>query len=153
MIKAIASACLIGLKTRYDGGSNPDPEIVEMFKKGGIIPLCPEQLGGLPTPREPFEFVDGDGEALLEGKATLKGLKTGKDGSEFFIRGAEQVVAVVRLLGVKKAYLKEGSPSCGVNWVHIDGKVVHGCGVTAALLKRLGIELEGRLPPSSVTGK
>ncbi len=153
MIKAVASACLLGMKTRYDGGTNEDPEIVEMFKRGEIIPICPEQLGGLPTPREPFEFVGGDGEALLEGRAYLKGLNTGRDGSENFLRGAREVLRIVKLAGIEKAYLKEGSPSCGVNWVHIEGNLVRGCGVTAALLKRAGIEVEGRLPPSSVREK
>ncbi len=153
MIKAIASACLVGLKTRYDGGANSDPEIIEMFRRGEVLPLCPEQLGGLSTPREPFEFVEGDGEALLHGKSYLKGLKTGRSGNEFFLKGARQVLYVVKLLGIKKAYLKEGSPSCGVNWVHINGKVVRGCGVTAAMLRSIGVDVEGRLPPSSVTGE
>jgi len=147
MIKAIVSACLVGLRTRYDGNSSPDPELLEMFRRGELLPLCPEQLGGLPTPREPFEFVGGDGEAMLKGQAKLIGKRTNTDGSRFFIRGAQEVLKVVKFLNIKKAYLKEGSPSCGVNWVHVDGKIVKGCGVTACILKMHGVELEGRLPP------
>jgi len=149
-IKLIVSACLVGLRTRYDGNTNEDPEIVDLLKRGEAIPLCPEQLGGLPTPREPVHFDGGDGKAVLEGKARVVGVETKEDRTENMLRGAQEVLRIARLLGVKKAILKEGSPSCGVSWVVINGEWERGMGVTAALLKKEGIEVEWRLLPESL---
>lgn len=149
-MKIIVSACLVGLRTRYDGESNADPEIIKLLKKGDAIPLCPEQLGGLPTPREAVQFVGGDGEAVLKGTAKVLGVDTNTDRTENMIRGAEETLKIARVLGVKRAILKEGSPSCGVNWVKIEGVYRKGMGVTAALLQREGIQVEWRLLPESL---
>lgn len=145
----IASACLVGLCTRYDGGTNRDDVVYKLFKEGKIIPLCPEQLGGLPTPREPVDFYGGTGKDVIEGKATLK-TKKGEERKENFLRGAREVLKVVRALGIRKAYLKEGSPSCGVKWVYREGKLTEGMGVTAYLLMKEGVELIGKLPPKTL---
>lgn len=143
----IVSACLVGLKTRYDGKSNIEQDVVKLLKEGKAIPLCPEQLGGLPTPREPIGFINGDGEDFLKGKAKLIGKESGEDKGKNFLRGAEEILKIVKKLGIKKAYLKEGSPSCGVNWVYINGKLSRGMGVTAALLKKAGVELIAKKLP------
>ena len=146
----IASACLCGLRTRYDGKDSKDPEVVELLKKGEVIPLCPEQLGGLPTPREPVEFEGGDGEAVLRGEARVVGVRSRKDFTEELIRGAQEFLKVVKLLGIKKVIMKEGSPSCGLCWVMINGKWKKGMGITTALLKREGTEIESRGLPESL---
>ncbi len=142
----IASACLLGLCTRYDGNTNTDPDLLKMFKEGRIIPLCPEQLGGLPTPREPVEFRGGDAAEIAEGKARLIGLKTGTDYTENFIRGAREVLKIARFLDVEGVFLMDRSPSCGALHVHVDGKVVEGMGVTAYFLKKAGVKLIPRAP-------
>ncbi len=142
----IASACLLGLCTRYDGNTNTDPEVLELFRRGKVIPLCPEQLGGLPTPREPVEFSGGDAGLVIQGKARLIGLKTGKDYTENFLRGAKEVLKIAKFLKIEGAYLMDRSPSCGALHVHIDGKVVEGMGVTAYFLKEAGIKLIPRAP-------
>jgi len=145
----IVSACLAGLNTRYNGKNSSDPDIIKLLKEGKAIPLCPEQLGGLPTPREPVDFVDGDGEDFLSGKAQLIGRESGENKGKFFLRGGEEIVKFAKKLGIKRAYLKDGSPSCGVKWVYINGKLSRGIGVTTALLRRAGIEVIARKSPEA----
>ena len=149
MMIYLSSACLIGLCTRYDGRTNTDEYVLNLFREGKVIPVCPEQLGGLPTPREPVEFKGGDAEAVLQGKARLIGLDTGKDWTDHFIRGAIEVMKLVKILNLEAAFLMDRSPSCGSARVHVDGKVVEGMGVTAYLLKKSGIKLIVRAPEGS----
>ncbi len=136
----LVSACLAGLHTKYDGGSNPVPAIVELVRSGRAIPVCPEQLGGLATPRPPAEMVGGDGHQVWSGLArVLTG--RGDDVTTAFRRGAQEVLALARLTGCTGAVLKEGSPSCGVNRVYngtFSGVCVSGSGVTTVLLQRNG---------------
>ena len=137
----IISACLMGLKTRYDGTD----ELREEFLKDRTtlyIPLCPEQLGGMPTPRPRAEIEAGDGRDVIEGRSRVI-TEDGRDITKAFLKGAEELLRVARITGIKRAVLKEGSPSCGVSYIKRDGKRVEGMGVTAALLHREGIELEG----------
>ncbi len=142
----IASACLIGLCTRYDGKTNTDSYVLELFKKGKVIPVCPEQLGGLPTPREPVEFKGGDAEKVLRGEAKLIGIQSGEDKTGQFIKGANEVLKIAKLLKIDAAFLMERSPSCGSTLVHINGELVKGIGVTAYLLKKSGIKIIPRAP-------
>ncbi len=137
----IISACLVGLETRYDG---TDELREELLRDGATIyiPICPEQLGGLPTPRPGAEIERGDGRDVLEGDARVLA-EDGSDVTASFLRGAKEVLRVVRLTGAGKALLKEGSPSCGLNRIKRAGMDVSGMGVTAALLASSGIELEG----------
>ena len=95
------------------------------------VPVCPEQLGGLPTSRPPAMLWGGDGFAVLEGRARVLDIH-GRDLSAAFIRGAEQALAVAKMLDIRIACLKSGSPSCG-------GPPC--VGVTAALLAREGLEV------------
>ncbi len=141
----LVSACLAGMRTRYDGGSTPHQEVIELLQKGLAIPVCPEQLGGLSTPREPAEFEDGDGFAVLEGKAKLIGKETGEDKTSFFLRGAKEVLRIAELVKPVEIIFKDDSPSCGVNCVYINGKLQKGCGVTAALLIKHGFKVRGLL--------
>ncbi len=127
----LVSACLVGLCTRYDGQIKAAPDCLAQIKTIHWIPICPEQLGGLPTPREAADIVGGDGKDVLAGRAKVI-TKQGVDVTAEFIRGAEQVLKIVRLHNISKAFLKARSPSCAVH-----GKI----GVTTALLQSVGIEL------------
>jgi uncharacterized protein YbbK (DUF523 family) len=137
---ALVSACLIGLPTRYDGKVLGSVSLPEQFKGRILIPVCPEQLGGLPTPRPKQEFRDGSGFDVLAGKARVIN-EDGIDVTENFLRGARIACRIAELVGAKEAFLKDGSPSCGVTRVTVDGSEVTGLGVAAAALKQLGIAL------------
>jgi len=137
----LVSACLAGLNTRFDGKSLSVRHIKSLVSKGKAIPLCPEQLGGLPTPRESIEIVGGDGEAILEGKARAMGV-SGKDYTENLLQGAKEVLKIARMLKVKGAFLKDGSPSCGCSFIKVGNKRVKGKGVTAAALERKDIKIQ-----------
>ena len=125
----LVSSCLLGLPTRYDGASRPSPECLEELAGKIFVPVCPEQLGGLPTPRVPAELVDGQGEEVLAGTARVVN-RDGVEVTEHFLLGARMVLEIAEKQKVAGAYLKSGSPSCG------SGEVL---GVTAALLKKRGI--------------
>jgi len=129
----LCSACLLGIKCRYDGESKPNDEVLALMKKGNLIPVCPEQLGGLSTPRDHAEQKGG---RIIT--------KSGKDVTANFIKGAEQALKLAKLFGVKKAILKQKSPSCGCGKIH-DGTfsdtIIKGDGVTTTLLKKNGIDV------------
>jgi len=122
------SACLVGLPTRYDGASRPCADCRTALAEVLWVPVCPEQLGGLPTPRPPADLADGDGAAVLAGRARVV-TREGREVTGSFLYGAELVLRLALELRVAGAYLKSGSPSCGC------GRVL---GVTAALLRREG---------------
>ncbi len=124
----LVSACLLGLPTRYDGTSRPCPTCRAELAGRNWVPVCPEQLGGLPTPRPPADLVGGDGKAVLAGRARVV-TRSGVDVTDQFLRGAEMVLTLARELQVTGAFLKGGSPSCGC------GRIL---GVTAALLQSEG---------------
>lgn len=129
----LCSACLLGVRCRYDGGHSLNIKVLKLLEEEVLIPICPEQLGGLPTPRDPAEIKNG---RVLT--------KSGKDVTENFQRGAEQVLMLAKLMGVKEAILKQGSPSCGCGRIldgTFTGKLTRGDGVTAALLKKNGIKV------------
>lgn len=128
----LVSACLVGLCTRYDGKVKTNFHCLTRIAASAWIPVCPEQLGGLPTPREAADIVGGDGRDVLAGTARVVS-KSGTDCTAAFVRGAEQVLQIARLQNISKALLKARSPSCAVS-----GKI----GVTAALLRSAGIEVE-----------
>lgn len=128
----LVSACLVGLCTRYDGKIKTSQECLNRLQTSTWIPICPEQLGGLPTPREAADIIDGSGDEVLAGEKHVV-TKSGINVSQEFIKGAEQVLAIARSQKIKGVYLKSGSPSCGVT-----GRL----GVTAALLKQHGFCLE-----------
>ena len=127
----LVSACLVGLCTRYDGKILENPDCLKQLQKAIWIPICPEQLGGLPTPREAANISGGDGADVLAGTARVL-TKSGTDLTEQFILGARQVLHLARVQNVQAVYLKAKSPSCAVH-----GKI----GVTAALLHAAGFRL------------
>ncbi len=137
----LVSACLVGLNTRYDGTDCGKKDLQSLVAKGEALPVCPEQLGGLPTPREAIELIGGDGEALLKGKARAIG-KSGRDYTQNLLRGANETLKIAIMLKVQKAFLKDGSPSCGCSYIKSGSKKITGKGVTAAALSRAGIEVQ-----------
>jgi len=129
----ICSACLLGVRCRYDGESKPNAKVIELTKKTIVIPVCPEQLGGLSTPREPAEQRDGKVFTI-----------SGRDVTENFQRGAEQTLQIAKLFGIKHAILKQKSPSCGCGKIpdgYFSSTIIQGDGVTTALLKQNGIKV------------
>lgn len=140
----LISACLLGIKCRYDGADSLNTELLEIDSdvENRFIPVCPEQLGGLSTPREPCEIESGSGADVLDGKAKVKGRETSSNFTENFIRGAEQTLKLAQLMGCKTAIFKCHSPSCGKGEIKRNGKVVQGNGVTTELLERNNVAVE-----------
>lgn len=139
----IVSACLVGVNCRYNGKNSLNSKVFEKFKKGDLIPACPEQLGGLTTPREPSEIIGGTGEDVLKGKAKVM-TSSGRDVTNNFIRGAEETLMMAKSLGAKEAILKTRSPSCGCCEIYdgaFSGKLKKGEGVTVAILRKNGIRV------------
>lgn len=136
----IVSACLLGVKCRYNGESSPDEKLQSIASEVAFIPLCPEQLGGLSTPRVPAWIVDGNGEDILDGLTKVFD-SNNRDVTEQFLKGAEEVRKIARLMRVSTAIMKEKSPSCGVRFISKGGVTKEGMGVTSALLMREGIHV------------
>ncbi len=132
-MKILVSACLLGCACRYDGKSKPDARTLALLARHTLIPVCPEQLGGLPTPRIPCE---------RKGERVLR--RDGADMTEAYERGAEEVLRLARLYGARAAILKAKSPACGVGTVY-DGTftrtLTEGNGVLAELLLKNGIRI------------
>ncbi|MBX6396005.1 MAG: DUF523 domain-containing protein [Alicyclobacillaceae bacterium] len=139
----LVSACLVGCRCRYDGSSREDPRLESLVAEGKAVPVCPEQMGGLPTPRPPAQIVGGDGEDVLEGRAKVL-TEEGVDVTPAFIRGAEETLRMARRVGATRAVLKERSPSCGSAVIYdgtFSGATRKGRGVAAALLERHGVQV------------
>ncbi len=140
--KVLISACLTGVYCRYDGRHAQCPEIDILAEKYVLIPVCPEQLGGLPTPRPPAEIRGGTGEDVLKGDACVIQVDNGADLTSVFLAGADETLAIAELTNATKAILKTRSPSCGCGTIIINKQKIEGDGVTAAYLKLNGIEVE-----------
>jgi uncharacterized protein YbbK (DUF523 family) len=144
--KILISACLLGRPVRYDGKGKPlnDPMIERWKAEGRLVGYCPEQAGGLPTPRPPAEIEGGmNGEDVLAARARVLEV-TGGDVTADFVEGARKAAAFAREQGCDVALLIDGSPSCGSGFIY-DGSfsgIRHaGFGVTAALMRQAGIEV------------
>ena len=134
-MKILISACLLGVRCRYDGASKVYPNIAELEKRHTLVPVCPEQLGGLATPRTPAE---------RQGKLVVT--SEGTDVTGAYRRGAEEPLRLCRTFDCKAAILKERSPSCGHGQIYdgsFSGVLVAGNGVTAELLEENGIPVYG----------
>ena len=129
----MVSACLLGLPTRYDGKSKPCEEVLKLAEKHVLVPFCPEQLGGLPTPRPRSE---------IRGGKVINEL--GEDVTENFVRGAEASLKIAKIVKPDLIILKSKSPSCGLRRVYdgtFSGKLVEGIGIAARALKEAGFNL------------
>ena len=135
MKNILVSACLLGEPCRYDGKSKPCERVIALKGTYNLIPICPEVVGGLPTPRTPSEIC---GERVL--------MKDGRDVTENYNRGAQKALEIARENACTVAILKEKSPSCGSGLIHngsFDGGLVEGDGITTQLLKQNGIRVLG----------
>ena len=133
----LVSACLVGVNCKYNGGNNYNEEIFTLVKEGKAIPVCPEQLGGLTTPRAPAEIK------IIDGKKRVIN-NEGIDVTKQFEKGAEEVLKLVKNLGITKAILQPRSPSCGLGKVYsgnFDGELVDGNGILVDLLLENGVEV------------
>ncbi|MDU5923132.1 MAG: DUF523 domain-containing protein [Finegoldia magna] len=135
MQNVLISACLLGVDCKYNGSNNElNEEIINLLKeKYNLIPVCPEIMGGMPTPRNPIEITDGK---VFD-----------YDGEEFtkeFEKGSEEVLKLAKLYDITIAILKENSPSCGSNYIY-DGtfnhKKIKGMGIAALKLSKENIKL------------
>ncbi|AKJ05330.1 uncharacterized protein YbbK (DUF523 family) [Archangium gephyra] len=135
----LVSACLLGEACRYDGKSKGSSPVMRALEGKEVVPVCPETGAGLGIPRPAVELKGGAGAEVLAGRARAAEVESGKDRTEAFRQGAELALAAARRFGVRVAVLKERSPSCGTQGTHVDGAVVRGQGVTAALLSQAGL--------------
>jgi len=139
----LVSACLAGINCKYSGENNYDEKVVKLVRNNKATLVCPEQLGGLKTPRATAEIINGTGEDVLDGKAKVI-TSENEDVTAEFIKGAEETLKIAKLLNISKAVTKSQSPSCGCLKIY-DGsfskQLINGDGVTVALLKRNGIEV------------
>ncbi|WP_299620690.1 DUF523 domain-containing protein [Pelagibius sp.] len=144
MEKILVSACLLGRPVRYDGGSKRlDDALLETWNaEGRLVPVCPEVMAGLPTPRPPAEIEGGrNGAAVLAGEARILE-DSGGDVTKEFRAGAQAALYAAVESGCRYALLTDGSPSCGSGFIHsgaFDGRTVAGFGVVTALLQEHGI--------------
>ena len=136
----LVSACLLGVECRYDAKAKPRERALELLICFACVPVCPEQLGGLATPRPKSHLKGGDGRAVLEGQARLV-CDDGCDVTRAFVKGANEAVRLAKLFGATQAYLTQRSPSCGYGAVKVDGCMTEGVGVAAAALEANGIEI------------
>ena len=139
----VISACLCGVDCKYSGGNNLNEEMVKLFKEGKAVLVCPEQMGGLTTPRAPHEIQNGTGGNVLDGKARILSSE-GEDSTEKFIKGAYEALKVAKECNAKIAILKAKSPSCGYGKIYdgpFTGTKIDGNGITAELFKRNGIKV------------
>ncbi len=144
----LCSACLLGIKCRFDGKSKPNEKVLGLSKKEILVPVCPEQLGGLKTPRTGSGISGGDGWMVISGKAKVMNRKK-EDWTKYYILGAKEALKIAKIFNIEIAILKQGSPSCGCGevfqWKAINGKLTNrrrkGDGVTTALFKKRGIRV------------
>ncbi|MBU1330163.1 MAG: DUF523 domain-containing protein [Gammaproteobacteria bacterium] len=144
MEKILVSRCLLGHPVRYDGGAHGPFDLLQRWQtEGRVVALCPEVAGGLPTPRPAAEIDGGQGGQVLDGQVRVRGID-GEDVTAAFVAGAEQALVLVQRHGIRIALLKARSPSCG-NLENYDGSFsgtkVAGEGVTAAALRRAGVQV------------
>jgi len=137
----LVSACLLGINCKYNGGNNKIEGLKELLKNEILIPVCPEQLGGLETPRLPSETIQKN-----EGRHVVD--KKGNDLTVQFLKGGEETLKIAKMFNIKKAILKSNSPSCGCGNIYdgtFTGKIVEGDGITAAILKSNNIKIFNEL--------
>ena len=140
----LISACLLGIKCAWDGHDiYKSDKAIELSNSEMLMPVCPEQLGGLRTPRAPQEIQGGTGEDVLDGKCKVLNID-GEDVTQEFINGAEETLKIVKLFHIEEFIGKSRSPSCGCGQIY-DGtfsrQLIDGDGVTTALLKRNGVRV------------
>ncbi|NHK32875.1 MAG: DUF523 domain-containing protein [Asgard group archaeon] len=141
-IVILVSACLLGIDCTYNNQNHKDEHVIQLMKFRKLLPICPEQIGGLPTPREPQVIVKGSGKDVLKNKTQVINRKQ-IDVTNNFLKGANETSKIIQLFKVKYAIMKDRSPSCGVNFIYNkieeDEKLIKGSGVTTAKLLENGL--------------
>lgn len=142
--KILVSACLLGIKCKYNGRDNKNNKVIEYLKGREYIKVCPESMGGLKSPRLPSEIEYGyDGKDVIEGRAKVFS-QDGSDLTKEFLNGAKVCLDLAKKYDVGLAILKESSPSCGGSKIYtgnFEDKKKAGQGVTSCLLKINGIRV------------
>lgn len=131
--KILVSACLLGINCKYSGGNNQNEKVLEYIKDKEVIPVCPEIMGGLSTPRPPSEIINDK---------VMNNLN--QDVTQQYKKGAEETLKLAKLFNVKKALLKAKSPSCGKGYIYdgtFSSTLIEGNGITTKLLIENGIEI------------
>lgn len=139
----LVSACLLGINCKYSGDNNKNIKVIEYLKDREFTLICPEQLGGLSTPRHPAEINSLDGYAVLKGGSSVVNNEK-ENVTDCFLKGASESLKIAQIYNCKEAILKEGSPSCGANFIYdgtFSGTKKRGAGVTVALLRNNGIKV------------
>ena len=155
--KILVSACLAGRNCKYNGKNNLNEKILKLVDEGKAVLVCPEQLGGLPTPRVPSEILSKRIEEIKnfnnkqeKDSTNIKSLKTrvinkeGEDVTKQFTKGAEETLKIAKKYNIKKAILKSKSPSCGYGKIYdgsFSGNLIEGNGITTNLLLENGIKI------------
>jgi len=127
----LISACFLGVPCRWHGrrAKRRDALLERLKKKYVLVPVCPEQLGGMPTPRSGEYLRGGTGADVLDGRLRIIDTRTGQDLTEFHVKGSRYTAEIAEIVGARRAYLKGGSPCCDRE------------GVTGELLRRAGIRV------------
>jgi len=127
----LISACFLGVSCRWHGrrAKRRDAPLERLKKKYVLVPVCPEQLGGMPTPRSGEYLRGGTGADVLDGRLRIIDTRTGQDLTEFHVKGSRYTAEIAEIVGARRAYLKGGSPCCDRE------------GVTGELLRRAGIRV------------
>ncbi len=136
----LVSACLLGIRCRYDAEHSLCQELVDFLPRVCIVPVCPEQMGGLPTPRPAVNIIGGHGPDVLSGKAKCVN-QLNEDVTEAFVKGAQEALKLAQLTGARIFIGKDKSPSCGMRTPYCDVPEGTGTGVTVALLEKEGLEV------------
>lgn len=134
----LVSACLLGINCKYNGDNNNNEEIKKYLEGKKFILVCPEQLGGLSTPRIPSEIINEN----LDKRKVIS--KDGKDVTENFLKGATETLKIAKMYNCTEAILKESSPSCGSKKIYdgsFSGIKIDGIGITSEMLKKSGIKI------------
>lgn len=129
----LVSACLLGVACRYDGKSKPNEKIINLMKNHNLIPVCPEELGGLTTPRLPAEIKNNE---------VIR--KDNKNITKEYLLGANEALKIARLYKCKIAILKAKSPSCGSSFIYdgnFSGNLIKGQGITCKILRKNNIKV------------
>lgn len=132
----IISACLCGCNCKYNGENNKNEQCIKLLREGKAVIICPEQLGGMTTPRKPSEILNNDNIIVKNNEE--------EDVTKFFIKGAEESLNIAKLVNAKIAILKDGSPSCGSEHIYdgtFSGNKIKGMGITARLFTENGIKV------------
>ena len=140
-MKILVSACLLGIDCKYNRKNNKNDKVIELLKDHDLIPVCPEIMGGLTTPRTPAEIRKN----IRKNKNEVI-TKDGKNVTKQYQKGAEEALKIAKLYNCQIAILKEKSPSCGCGRIYdgtFTGTLIDGDGITARLLKKHGIKITG----------